>query len=183
MARPREFEIEDAVEGAMRIFWRQGFKATNLPELLAAMGLSRGSFYKAFDDKVSIYLAALDHYDRTVVSAAVAMLGACDDASASDCLARLFGSSDDARQGCFICNAMVELAPDNPQVAERTARMAARLREGILEVLTRYGTGPTDARRQEMADVILHLYFGHQAMGRSGRTNRDWRDSLARILG
>lgn len=165
----------------MQIFWRQGFKATNLPDLLEAMGLSRGSFYKAFDDKESVYLAALDHYDQLVVSQSLEMLDDCDDASASACLGRLF-TSGGARRGCFICNAMVELAPDNPRVAERTTRMAERLRQGILGVLSRYEVGLSEARRQELADVILHLYFGHQAIGKSGQSRQGWSESLSRIL-
>ena len=68
MGRPREFDPDTAIAGAMQIFWRQGYKATNLPDLLAAMGLTRGSFYKAYGDKQAVFLEALDHYDREVVS-------------------------------------------------------------------------------------------------------------------
>ena len=77
MARPREFDPEKALKGATDIFWRQGYKATNLPDLLAAMGLTRGSFYKAFRDKESVYLQALDHYDRSVVTPTVNRLDMC----------------------------------------------------------------------------------------------------------
>ncbi len=73
MARPREFDIEEAVEGAMQIFWRQGYGATNLPDLLTAMGLTRGSFYKAFKDKRAVYLAALQRYDEQVIGGAVSL--------------------------------------------------------------------------------------------------------------
>ena len=74
MARPREFNADDALNGAMEIFWRQGYKATNLPDLLSAMGLTRGSFYKAFHDKRAVYLDVLDLYDESVVQGAVDML-------------------------------------------------------------------------------------------------------------
>ena len=49
MARPRAFDEDVALDGAMHIFWRQGYGATNLPDLLNAMGLTRGSFYKAYN--------------------------------------------------------------------------------------------------------------------------------------
>ena len=78
MARPREFEMDEALEGAMQIFWRQGYGATNLPDLLKAMGLTRGSFYKAFGDKRSVYLEALKRYDENNISAAVQLLGDAD---------------------------------------------------------------------------------------------------------
>ena len=60
--RPREFDIEDATRDAMEVFWRSGYHATSLPDLIEGMGLTRGSIYKAYTDKRSIYLAALDTY-------------------------------------------------------------------------------------------------------------------------
>lgn len=179
MGRPREFDTDTALEGAMDVFWRQGYKATNLPDLLKAMGLTRGSFYKAFHDKEAVYLQALDHYDRLTISRGVEMLGTCDLGSASACLAQLFAGSGDPQRGCFLCNAIVELAPHHPEVAKRTREMTQRLRGAIADVLTRYGVAePQDGT----ADVILHLYFGHQALGKAGTTRRDWHGHLASIL-
>ena len=183
MARPREFDTAQAIEGAMEIFWRQGFKATNLPELLDAMGLTRGSFYKAFDDKESVYLQALDRYDATVVSRTVATLAACTDPQASACLEPMFAPSETPERGCFICNAMVELAPDKPDVAAKANAMAERLKEGIVGVLETRGLGRSPDHRSELGDVVLHLYFGHQAMGKSAVGHKDWRTRLRRILG
>ena len=183
MARPREFDTAHAMDGAMEIFWRQGFKATNLPELLEAMGLTRGSFYKAFDDKETVYLKALDRYDTTVVTQTLAMLGGCEERLASDCLKPIFAPSPNSARGCLICNAMVELGPHNPLVAARANAMAERLRLGIVGVLDKRGVGQSPEHRSELGDVVLHLYFGHQAMGKSGVENKDWRTRLRRILG
>ena len=183
MARPREFDTAQAIDGAMQIFWQQGFKATNLPELLEAMALTRGSFYKAFDDKESVYLKALDQYDATVVTQTLAMLAACEEPLASDCLKPMFAPSPNAARGCFICNAMVELAPHKPLIAAKTKAMTERLKTGIVGVLTKRGVGATPERRSELGDIVLHLYFGHQAMGKSGVERQDWRTRLLYILG
>ncbi|SHH17243.1 transcriptional regulator, TetR family [Cognatiyoonia sediminum] len=183
MARPREFEMESAMEGAMTIFWRQGFRATNLPELLDAMGLTRGSFYKAFEDKESVYLGALDRYDEIVITQTLEKLQGSDAPTASACLEQIFLPSATSKCGCFICNAMVELGPDNPKVAAKTKAMAARLKSGIVRVLEHHGIGETPQRRDELGDVVLHLYFGHQAVGKSGAADKDWGATLKRILG
>ncbi|MEM9578936.1 MAG: TetR/AcrR family transcriptional regulator [Pseudomonadota bacterium] len=182
MARPREFEYETALGGAMDIFWRQGYRATNLPELLDAMGLTRGSFYKAFGEKEATYLQALDHYDAKVVSRAVEMLETCDLETATACLAQLFQSDASDNRGCFICNAMVEMGVDNPAVASKANAMAARLRDAILNVLDRFPGTAKAANRSEMADLILHLYFGKQAMGKSGGPSADWEMRLKALL-
>ncbi|MBO9475478.1 TetR/AcrR family transcriptional regulator [Shimia sp. R10_1] len=182
MARPREFNIDTALDGAMGIFWRQGYKATNLPDLLAAMGLTRGSFYKAFEDKESVYCAALDRYDHTVVTTTLGILGNCEAATATECLMPMFTPSDKTSFGCFICNAMVEVAPENPEIAKKTQDMADRLRGGILMVLENKNVGDSTAYREELADVILHLYFGFQSIGKAGMPNQDWRGRLQRLL-
>lgn len=182
MARPREFDADQAIEGAMNIFWQQGYKATNLPDLLAAMGLTRGSFYKAFEDKEAIYYETLNHYDTHMVSATVAMLERCDAPKASTCLMPMFAPAADPSRGCFICNAMVEVAPTSPKVAEKTQAMAERMKGGILTVLTKRNVGRSDQHRAELAEVILHLYFGVQAMGKSGRAQGDWSDRVKQIL-
>ncbi|WP_240538011.1 TetR/AcrR family transcriptional regulator [Bradyrhizobium japonicum] len=46
----------------MQIFWDRGFHDASLPDLLAGMQLSKGSFYKAFGDKKSVFLRALEFY-------------------------------------------------------------------------------------------------------------------------
>ncbi len=181
MGRPREFDPEEATRGAMDVFWRQGFKATNLPDLLSAMGLSRGSFYKAYGEKEAAYLAALDHYDKLNVSQVVAALDACDAGRAEACLSILFEGGASDRKGCFICNAMVEVAPDNPEVAAKAAAMADRLRGAIERVIDRYGSGPSPQNAQT-AGLVLHLYFGYQAMGRAGHRSPDWRAQLTRLI-
>lgn len=187
MARPRSFDLDTALDGAMDIFWRQGYTATNLPDLLTAMGLTRGSFYKAFTDKESAYLAALDQYDQKVVDRAVEALADCNGSTSADCLGLLFSGSKDPGRGCFICNAMVELGPVQSEVSRRTNRMASKLRDGIAKVLIRYG-GEVDMNAvaqpvQEKADLILHLYFGHQAMGKASAGRQDWSLQLTHILG
>eukprot|EP01041_Mallomonas_annulata_P037775 gene37776-biopygen29696 len=45
MARPIEFDRPKALNRAMALFWRQGFQATSLVDLLAAMGIGRSSLY------------------------------------------------------------------------------------------------------------------------------------------
>lgn len=182
MARPREFDPETSVLGAMNIFWRQGYLATNLPDLLRAMGLTRGSFYKAFHDKETAYMAALECYDRTVVSKTVAMLDKSVEETAEASLAPLFAETADPRRGCFICNAMVDVAADNAAVADRANAMASRIRDAIRGVLERHGVAGRVGDAAATSDLILHLYFGHQAMGRAGRDRSDWPDHLRKLL-
>ena len=137
MARPREFDIEEALDSAMQVFWAKGYEATSLPDLLAAMGIARGSLYKAFTDKRSIYLAALDRYDRTAVAEAAAMLQERGRGDGADRIRRLLKSAADAvalrndRRGCLLCNAAVDQAPADPEAAVKVLAMMKRLERAI----------------------------------------------------
>ena len=64
MARPREFDPEQVMEQATRVFWARGFEHTSLDDLCEATGLNRSSLYAAFGDKRAIYLRSLERYEE-----------------------------------------------------------------------------------------------------------------------
>jgi AcrR family transcriptional regulator len=62
--RPREFDPEDALAAALRVFWRRGFEGASLTELTEAMGITRPSLYACFGNKEALFRKALDLYER-----------------------------------------------------------------------------------------------------------------------
>jgi len=62
VARPREFDYEAVVEKAMHLFWRQGYQNTSIDDIETATGLTKGSLYKAFDNKRDLFEKCLGHY-------------------------------------------------------------------------------------------------------------------------
>ncbi|MFD0000294.1 TetR/AcrR family transcriptional regulator [Nocardia sp. NPDC127526] len=61
--RPREFDIDERLERAMRVFWRQGYEGTALSDLTAAMNINRPSLYAAYGNKEALFLRAVDRYE------------------------------------------------------------------------------------------------------------------------
>lgn len=62
--RYREFDEGRALEAAREVFWTKGYEAASLEELLAAMGLNKGSMYNAFGSKRELFIKVLDHFFR-----------------------------------------------------------------------------------------------------------------------
>jgi AcrR family transcriptional regulator len=62
--RPREFDLDEALAAALRIFWRRGYEGASMAELTEAMGITKPSLYAAFGNKESLFRKALDLYER-----------------------------------------------------------------------------------------------------------------------
>src|SRR4051812_20535052 len=74
MARPKEFNPDEAMKEAMEAFWERGYHGTSVSDLLSEMNLNRGSLYGTFGDKKSLFLATLAEYERQGRAAVVAIL-------------------------------------------------------------------------------------------------------------
>jgi len=62
LARTPEFDQEQVLDAALHAFWRKGYEATTLSDLLEATGLARQSLYNTFGDKRALFLASLRRY-------------------------------------------------------------------------------------------------------------------------
>jgi AcrR family transcriptional regulator len=60
--RPREFDVDEALDRAMLVFWRHGYEGAALSDLTEAMGINRPSLYAAFGNKESLFRKALERY-------------------------------------------------------------------------------------------------------------------------
>ena len=63
IGRPRAFDIDKALDRALKVFWRKGFEGASLHDLTRAMGINRPSLYAAFGNKEALFRRALDRYD------------------------------------------------------------------------------------------------------------------------
>lgn len=73
--RPRTFVLEDALDRAIEVFWRQGYEGTTLDDLTEAMSISRPSLYAAFGNKEEAFKRAIERYatvDMAYVNDAIA---------------------------------------------------------------------------------------------------------------
>ena len=62
VGRPRGFDVDQALDRALLIFWRKGFVATSISDLTEAMGINRPSLYATFGNKESLLRRALERY-------------------------------------------------------------------------------------------------------------------------
>jgi AcrR family transcriptional regulator len=62
MGRPREFDVDRALDQALEVFWRNGYEGASIADLTSAMGINPPSLYAAFGNKERLFRKALDRY-------------------------------------------------------------------------------------------------------------------------
>ena len=62
MGRPREFDVDEALDRAIEVFWLNGYEAASIAELCEAMGIRPPSLYAAFGNKAELFRHAIDRY-------------------------------------------------------------------------------------------------------------------------
>lgn len=63
--RPRAFDEDQALDGAIEVFWRLGYEGASLAELTEVMGINKPSLYAVFGSKEELFVRALERYRRT----------------------------------------------------------------------------------------------------------------------
>lgn len=65
LGRTKEFEINEVLDKAVQLFWKQGYEKTSMQDLVDFMGIHRRSIYGTFGDKHALYMKALKRYEST----------------------------------------------------------------------------------------------------------------------
>src|SRR4051812_23723464 len=60
--RPRAFNIDEAIERAMHVFWKKGYEGASMSELTESMGINAPSLYAAFGSKEGLFRKVLACY-------------------------------------------------------------------------------------------------------------------------
>ncbi len=176
MARPKAYDPEEILERATALFWRKGYEATSVADLVKALGVNRGSLYSTFKDKRALFLAALDRYDEREIGATVRHLrntqgpGRERIQSLFDEVIRGVEERGD-RRGCLVCNTAVELAATDPEVTQYVKRSHERLTSAFSVALAADPGYPTEPeRRDRRAHFLTATLMGVHVMAKSGAT-------------
>jgi TetR/AcrR family transcriptional repressor of nem operon len=176
MARPREFDPDQVLEQASRVFWARGFEHTSLDDLCEATGLNRSSLYAAFGDKRALYLDALARYEAgSLARISGALEGKPIREGLQDFLGGLIDSivQGPGRRGCFIGNCAAEMARLDKAAAARVRTSLARIEASFGAALQQaQARGELRARADPRA-LARFITAGVQGLRLYGKANPD----------
>jgi len=172
MARPVEFDRDQAVEVAMKLFWCQGYSATSLNQLLEGTGIGRSSFYAAFGDKRSLFVEVLQLFSERTREMLVEALSETESLEA---IRRFFYTTllevprSRAGRGCMMVNTLLELADVDDELSALAAHELGRIEtvfEACFEQAQRAGQYPTTRSASDLAAHVMVLNQGIRVASR-----------------
>lgn len=138
--RPREFDVDTAIDAAMRLFWRKGYGATSVEDLVGETGVQRGSLYAAFGDKRSLFLAGLQRYAAWTDGELRRVAGLPPDRLVPGLRELVVGMVHGGRGsgvGCLLGNTASELVPRDAAVTAAVERGFSGTVAGVADILRR----------------------------------------------
>ncbi|MEU8121469.1 TetR/AcrR family transcriptional regulator [Spirillospora sp. NPDC049024] len=173
MARPRQFDEQEAVAQAMDLFRRRGYNATSVRDLGAELHLTPSSLYRTFEDKHTLFLRALDHYRATESAQAgerLATAGQPVREALRDWLLWLVGGTEPG-PGCLVVNTATELGTTDTEVSARTEAAFEATRSSLRSLLEegrRNGELPTDLDLDAAVELLFTTVLGLRVRERAG---------------
>ncbi len=172
--------MEKVLDGAVTVFRERGYHAASLDELGAAMKLTPGSIYKAFEGKKALFLAAFDRYVEQRQAELRRRVDAKRDGRGKLHAALLFYAETshgvEGLRGCLVVGAAAELATFEPDVADRT-KAALRRIETTIHDLVRGGQAdgsiPLAVDARPCAFLLFCAVQGFRVAGKAGRRRAD----------
>ncbi|WP_328302989.1 TetR/AcrR family transcriptional regulator [Streptomyces sp. NBC_00435] len=190
MARTKEFDPDAALQSALELFWRRGYEATTMADLVEHLGIGRASMYATFGNKRELYLKALDRYSEYRDPGLLRELSQPGPAlPAVRAVVRRFAAEastgDLRRSGCFVTNTAAELGAHDPAAAGRVEASWNHIETLLQSALTRaqaQGELPADRDPRTLARMLLVLMQGLRVVGKASQDPGRVRDAAEQAL-
>ncbi|PAD76147.1 TetR/AcrR family transcriptional regulator [Paenibacillus campinasensis] len=188
MARPREFDRDEALDKALDLFWSKGYEKTSIQDLVDHTGVHRGSIYDTFGDKNQLFLTCLERFHGVHKDRAFQVLNTPGEPQ--DILERFFEElidramdNDNQRRGCFITNTAMELGATDPEISARIASYLQAMEDFFLGFLQRCqpsGVLNDSLSVEEMARFLLNTRQGLYVLGKTA-TDRKMLEDVSKV--
>jgi TetR/AcrR family transcriptional repressor of nem operon len=173
VGRTKDFDPDAALVAAMELFWRKGYEATSVQDLVDHLGVARASLYNTFGSKHDLYLRALDHYTAQGADGTLSWLtepGPVLPALRAGFRALAEGYALAAgRNGCLVTNTTVELVPADALCTQRVTVAYDQMERDLTIALLRasaQGELAPDADPRALARFLVTFLQGVKVLAK-----------------
>jgi AcrR family transcriptional regulator len=180
MGRPREFDIERALDTAGELFWRKGYEGTSLSDLTESIGITPPSFYFAFKSKEALFKQVVDRYQTGHLGFLNEALNQTTPLAVAERV--LYGLADAYTAkphppGCLVLNSSLPCSDDaEDSVRHDLAELRNASRIELRKRFKRFksdGKLPADADPDALAGYVWTVAWGMAVEAQSGASRRD----------
>jgi AcrR family transcriptional regulator len=177
--RPREFDTEEALANALRVFWSKGYEGTSMADLTEAMGITKPSLYAAFGNKEALFAKTLDLYERDKLAYVSQAFKAPTARGVAERLLRggldmLTGQG--CPGGCLAVTNSVACGTEAQSVREQVLARAAVVKKALLERFEqaqRDGNFTCDIDPQGLTAHLMAVMQGMSVQAGAGATREE----------
>lgn len=179
MGRPREFDIDQALDCAVRQFWEKGYEGTSLSDLTDAMGITRPSLYATFGNKEQLFLKVIERYSHDHVAYVRDAVAQSDVADVARYLLRAAANAQtnpDYPHGCLEMHAALVSSADSQPIRQlliqRRAAARTLLQERLAQAIAE-GDLPPDTNAADLARLLFAITQGMAVQAADGATRSE----------
>ncbi|MDW5377222.1 TetR/AcrR family transcriptional regulator [Halomonas sp. HP20-15] len=174
MGRRREFDVDQALDAALCVFWRKGYEGASYNDLTQATGVERPALYSAFGNKEALFHQALERYyeqQLSFFSAALAQPTSREVAAHILSGVAELNTRHPEHSGCFLINGALAGSDESESVRqtliEFRAKGEAQLRERF-ERAKEEEDLPQTANCSALAAYVMAVTHGMAVQAKAG---------------
>lgn len=189
MPRVKLFDEKEVLNKAVNLFWKQGYSATSVQELVCHCGINRASLYDTFGDKEQLFNKALEHYRKGKVAELIQFFQSHKDVKKG--LSQLFEIAidecvnDQDKKGCFVVNTTTELIPGHDNILQLLEENKIQLETLFYEYLKAGKDSGQFTCKQDlksMASLLYILFSGIRVVAKVKPDKTELTNSLHVVL-
>jgi AcrR family transcriptional regulator len=174
--RPREFDVDKALDAALLLFWRHGYEGTSLAELTQAMGINVPSLYAAFGNKEELFKKVLDRYIQKPASY---LPNSLKEPTAQAVVEKLFRGAIDMvmsprhPDGCLLVQGALASGPMAESITQELSRRRASAEAALrrrFEKAVAEGDLHSNADAEKLARYVITVLWGMSVQAAGGAT-------------
>ncbi|EUJ09222.1 transcriptional regulator [Methylophilaceae bacterium 11] len=177
--RPRVFDMDEALDKALNIFWERGYEGASLAELTETLGINKPSLYAAFGNKEELFKKALLRYATgpvAFVKVAMSEPTAYKVAQTFLVKAAEFLTDSQHPKGCMIVQGALSSGESAEVVRNVLIKQRASYENLLAERFMRAKIEsdlPSDANPKDLAKYLATLHQGMSVQATSGATKEE----------
>lgn len=189
MPRTKAFDEEQVLQKAMSLFWKQGFHATSMQNLVDELGISRASLYDTYGDKRSLFLKAFDLYrsqTRSILKQKLQTKPQLIEGFRNLFYTEIEQSLKDRdAKGCFVVNTTTELLPGDEEITRcvcENKKVFTNIVVEYLEYGKKAGQLAEDKDTQALADLFYTFFNGLKVVIKLGGSETELKQMVEEVL-